>query len=71
MAKNTLRNRNITFTEYKLGDDFTREMILEKFPGAMTYPVVVVDGFYIGGYDSLTKYLAENHNLGNVKLLNE
>lgn len=61
-AKNILRDRQISFVEYKLNEDFTREIILEKFPEAETFPVVVVDGFRIGGYNELRRMLNEEVN---------
>lgn len=56
-AKLLLTSKGISFTEYKLGEDFTRETLLELFPNARTYPVVVLDGFNIGGYDQLKEQL--------------
>lgn len=58
-AKAVLKVRNIPFTEHKLDKDFTREQLLNLFPSAKTYPVVVVDGFNIGGYNELEKLLTE------------
>ena len=54
-AVNLLRSSSIKFTEQKLGIHFTREMLLEKFPSAKSFPVIVVDGMYIGGYNELTE----------------
>jgi thioredoxin reductase (NADPH) len=54
-AKNLLNSLAIPFTEQRLGVHFTREILLEKFPTAMTFPVVVVDGMYIGGYSNLVE----------------
>lgn len=69
-AKSVLKSRGILFQEQKLNEDFTREYILEKFPYAKTFPIIVVDGFYIGGYDQLVMKL--NEELVNTqKLLNE
>jgi glutaredoxin len=40
--------------EYKLfGKDFTREELMETFPGARTFPQIIVDGQKIGGYTEL------------------
>lgn len=58
-AKMLLSNRGINYTEMKLDRDFTRETLLEMFPTASTFPVVVVDGFNIGGYTQLDKMLSE------------
>jgi len=58
-AKSLLTTRNKQFTEHKLGVDYTREQLLEKFPNARSYPVVVIDGFHIGGFVELNKILTE------------
>ena len=56
-AKNLLKSKGIGYNEHKLGEHFTREFILENFPNAKTFPVIIVDGFNIGGYDGLKSYL--------------
>jgi glutaredoxin 3 len=52
-AKQLLRNQGVSYTEYKLDEHFTREIILEKYPNAKSYPIIVLDGFNIGGYTQL------------------
>ena len=69
-SKSILRNFNIQFEERVLGQDFTREQLLENYPTAKTFPVVVVDGFYIGGYTQLEQKLNEEFK-DTRKLLNE
>ena len=69
-AKQVLRTNDIQFTEQMLGKDFTREIILDKFPTAKTFPIIVLDGFYIGGYSQLVEKLNEQNN-DTRKLLNE
>lgn len=69
-AKQLLKTMNIQFNEQKLDRDFTRQILLEKFPNAKTYPVVVVDGFHIGGYTQLAEMV--NQSASDTKvLLNE
>lgn len=58
-AKAILKNRGKDFIEYKLDEDFTREILLSKFPEAKSYPVIVIDGFNIGGFEQLKQHLAE------------
>jgi glutaredoxin 3 len=58
-AKLLLTSKGMSFTEYKLGEDFTRETLLEMFPGATTYPIIVIDGFNIGGYIELKEHLSQ------------
>ena len=69
-AKQLLRDRQIPFTEQKLNEDFTREILLEKFPDAKSFPVVVIDGFRIGGYSELNQKLNEETQ-NTQKLLTE
>lgn len=69
-AKMLLKDWNIQFVEHQLGVDFTREMLLEKFSTAKTYPVIVVDGFFIGGFEELNKMINESTENGSM-LLNE
>jgi glutaredoxin len=65
-----LRTNNINFEEKVLNRDFTKEILLETYPKAKSFPVVVVDGFYIGGYTQLTEKLNERNN-DTTQLLNE
>ena len=46
-AKQLLRIHGKEYVEYKLDEDFTREILLSKFPEAKSYPVIVVDGFIV------------------------
>ena len=69
-AKTTLRNINKPFVEYKFNEDFTRDVLLSKFPEAKSFPVIVVDGFHIGGYRELVEQI--NSEIQDTrKLLNE
>lgn len=56
-AKSLLDERKVDFVERKLYVDFTRETLLEKYPFAKSFPVVVVDGYFIGGYSQLREHL--------------
>lgn len=58
-AKQMLRTHGKDFIEYKLDEDFTREILLSKFPEAKTFPVIVLDGFNIGGFEQLKRHLTE------------
>ena len=70
LAKMELNNRNIPFEEKVLGRDFTKEILLEAYPTAKSFPVVVVDGFFIGGYSQLNQRLSEEYS-NKSQLLNE
>jgi len=61
---------NISFNEQMLNKDFTRETLLEKFPHAKTYPLVVIDGFHIGGYSQLEEKINEEYK-SDKQVLNE
>ena len=58
-AKQLLNTHGKDYIEYKLDEDFTRDILLSRYPEAKTFPVVVVDGMNIGGYDQLFKYITE------------
>jgi glutaredoxin-related protein len=62
MAKDLLALCNITFTEQRLGIDFTINTLKNKFPDAKAFPIIVVDGFYIGGYNQLREHLQSNND---------
>jgi glutaredoxin 3 len=70
MAKVALKNAGHGFSEQKLNRDFSREQILERFPSAKTFPIIVIDGFYVGGYNALTEHLSRQNNSSQI-LLNE
>jgi glutaredoxin 3 len=70
MAKVALKNAGHGFSEQKLNRDFSREQILARFPSAKTFPIIVVDGFFIGGYNNLREHLNQRGNSSQI-LLNE
>ena len=59
-AKNLLNFHNILYDEKILDIDFTREYILSLYSQAKTFPVVVIDGVYIGGFTELQEYIKNN-----------
>lgn len=69
-AKILLDVNSIAYEEKTLNVHFTREHLLENFPTAKTFPVIVVDNFYIGGYNQL-KTLVESKGHDTKQLLNE
>lgn len=71
-AKKLLQSKNMSYSEQVLGSDFTREFLIERFPDASTYPIVVIDGFNIGGYNELfMKLNEESYKQTHEKLLME
>lgn len=67
-AKRLLAMNNIQYNEKKLDVDFTREYLTEKFVGAKSYPVIVVDNFHIGGYTQLKALLEERNKTSKIFL---
>ena len=64
-AARLMMQKGIQFNVQLLNVHFTREMLLEKFPDAKTFPIIVVDGMYIGGYNELSEEL----NKGSSQIL--
>jgi glutaredoxin 3 len=58
-AKRICEQRELEYKYYQLDTDFTREEVLEMFPGARTFPQIKVNGTSIGGKDQLSTYLEE------------
>jgi glutaredoxin 3 len=58
MAKTLCENKGIEYTYKQLGEDFTREDLMEIFPTARTFPQIKVDGESIGGFDNLKDMIA-------------
>lgn len=58
-AKALCETRGYKYTYKSLGTDYTKEELLENFPGARTVPQIVVNGEKVGGFDGFTKYIEE------------
>ena len=56
-ARELLKSQVKEYIEYKLDKDFTRETIKAVFPTAKTFPVIVINNDYIGGYTELAEKL--------------
>lgn len=63
-AKNLCENRGFKYTYKSLGTDYSKEELLEMFPGARTVPQIVINGEKVGGFDGFTKYLEETGYTG-------
>lgn len=70
-AKALLENNKVTFKNYQLDQDFSREYIVEKFPMARTYPIVVINGEFVGGYIELESKVNEDNTLLGKQYLTE
>lgn len=57
-AKALLTSKNIPYEERLIGQDWTKEQLLEEVPNARTVPQIFLDGKYVGGYTDLVSYLS-------------
>ena len=57
MAKRVLDQKGLEYTAVMLGEEFTREDVVAKFPNARTFPIIEIDNEYIGGYNELKERL--------------
>ncbi len=55
-AKQLCKKFSLNYIYHQLDEDFTREELLEKFPDAKTFPQIVVNDEYVGGYDNFVEY---------------
>ena len=60
MAKALAEQKGYDLTVKMLDVDFDRELLMETFPGARTFPQIIVDGDKIGGYTEF-KALSDNN----------
>lgn len=54
-AKRLLDSKGIKYEERKIGEQWTREQLLEAVPDARTVPQIFLNDSYIGGYNELCK----------------
>ena len=58
-AKALAERKGYELTYKMLDEDFDREALMETFPGARTFPQIIVDGNKIGGYQEFKKLVEE------------
>ena len=56
-AKYICESRGYNYVYKELDKDFTREQVLEEFPGARTFPQIKVNGNIVGTYMEFEEYL--------------
>jgi len=61
-AKFLCKQKGIGYSYQELGKDFEMGFILEKFPGAKTFPQIIVGGKHVGGYDDFSALLEQKNN---------
>lgn len=59
MTKNLLASRGISFVELQMGVDVTREQIVARYPMARTFPLIIINDEYIGGFSELLQQITE------------
>jgi glutaredoxin 3 len=59
-AKNLLRNKGYSYSEFVLGEDIDREDFLANFPTVKTVPHIIIGNNQIGGYKQLVEMLGED-----------
>jgi glutaredoxin len=56
-AKALCEQRGFAYEYKSLDTDYTKEELLETFPGARSVPQIVINGLKVGGYEQFTQYL--------------
>ena len=59
MVKQVLVGKDLTFAEYKLGEDFDKDQFYQEFGQGSTFPQVIMNGEKLGGCTDTVKYLRE------------
>ncbi len=59
MAKNLAEQKGHDVRYLTMGEDYSPQELMETFPGARTFPQIIVDGEKIGGYSALVQILAD------------
>ena len=52
-AENLLKMHNMSYSQRVIGEDITRDEVLEQFPDRKYLPIVLIDDKVIGGYEEL------------------
>ena len=56
-AKALCEQKGLEYEYKQLGEDFDKEEMMETFPGARTFPQIIVFGEKIGGFTELKEKL--------------
>ena len=56
-AKQLLDSRGIEYEERKIGNEWTKEQLLEVVPTARSVPQIFIDEQYVGGFNELKQRL--------------
>jgi glutaredoxin len=68
-AKTLLKVKNVEHEVVVVGEggSMSKEQLLEMFPNARTFPVVMDGSTYVGGFNELKTYV-QNKELGEMSL---
>lgn len=58
-AKALLKMKGIKFEERIIGNNWTKEQLLEAVPTARSVPQIFLDNLYVGGFEQLEQKLLE------------
>lgn len=59
MAIRLAESKELDHTVKKLGVDFSREELMEQFPQARSFPIVIVDGENVGGFQEFNALVSK------------
>jgi len=62
-TKDLIWAKNLPYSESVLDRDITLDQIKERYPEAKSFPVIVVDGVRLAGYDAFKELLEQE--IGN------
>ena len=58
-AKDLLTMEQLPFEYLTLGTHYNLDELMELFPDARTFPMIVKDGEVVGGFNNLVEYLKQ------------
>lgn len=56
-TKALLNAKGLEYSYFAIGENVTKDELLEIFPGARTVPQILIDGKAIGGFTELKKFI--------------
>ena len=60
-AKQLLEMEQLRFEYLQLGTHYNLDVLMEMFPNARTFPMIVKDGEVVGGYNDLVEHLKQQY----------
>tara|TARA_B100001287_G_scaffold200121_1_gene169539 strand:+ start:1566 stop:1817 length:252 start_codon:yes stop_codon:yes gene_type:complete len=68
-AKAFCEKSGFDYVYKQLGVDFEREQVFETFPGARTFPQIIVNGIKVGSKDQFLQYIEDTGYNGTGHIL--